>query len=83
MTASRVPVSLKPARPRWRETLGLLARNPTAAFAAVLLLLIVLIAIFDAPLAPQGAILLFALVFLVINLIVDLLYSVIDPRIRR
>jgi peptide/nickel transport system permease protein len=31
----------------------------------------------------QGAILLFALVFLVINLIVDLLYSVIDPRIRR
>jgi peptide/nickel transport system permease protein len=49
------PVSLKPARPRWRETLGLLARNPTAAFAAVLLLLIVLIAVFDEPLAPQGA----------------------------
>jgi len=31
----------------------------------------------------QGAILLFALVFLVINLFVDLLYSRIDPRIRR
>ncbi|MGY1723854.1 ABC transporter permease [Blastococcus sp. SYSU DS0533] len=31
----------------------------------------------------QGAILLFALVFLVINLVVDLLYSAIDPRIRR
>jgi peptide/nickel transport system permease protein len=31
----------------------------------------------------QGAILLFAFVFLVINLIVDLLYSRIDPRIRR
>ncbi|RBY96399.1 glutathione ABC transporter permease GsiC [Blastococcus sp. TF02-8] len=31
----------------------------------------------------QGAILLFAVVFLVINLVVDLLYSAIDPRIRR
>jgi peptide/nickel transport system permease protein len=31
----------------------------------------------------QGAILLFALVFLLINLVVDLLYSRIDPRIRR
>jgi peptide/nickel transport system permease protein len=31
----------------------------------------------------QGAILLFALVFLVINLLVDLLYGRIDPRIRR
>ena len=31
----------------------------------------------------QGAILLFALVFLLINLVVDLLYSAIDPRIRR
>jgi peptide/nickel transport system permease protein len=31
----------------------------------------------------QGAILLFALVFLIINLLVDLLYSRIDPRIRR
>jgi peptide/nickel transport system permease protein len=31
----------------------------------------------------QGAILLFAVVFLVINLVVDLLYTAIDPRIRR
>jgi peptide/nickel transport system permease protein len=31
----------------------------------------------------QGAILLFALIFLVINLVVDLLYTSIDPRIRR
>jgi peptide/nickel transport system permease protein len=31
----------------------------------------------------QGAVLLFAVVFLVINLLVDLLYSRIDPRIRR
>ncbi len=46
--------SLKPATPRWRETLGLLARNPTAAVAAVVLLLIILIAIFDDQLAPQG-----------------------------
>ena len=45
----------RPVRPRWRETLVLLARNPTAAVAATVLLLIVLIAIFDEPLAPQGA----------------------------
>lgn len=31
----------------------------------------------------QGAVLLFAVVFLLINLLVDLLYSRIDPRIRR
>jgi peptide/nickel transport system permease protein len=31
----------------------------------------------------QGAILLFAVVFLLINLVVDLLYTSIDPRIRR
>jgi peptide/nickel transport system permease protein len=49
------PPSLKPARPRWRETVGLLARNPTAAGSAVVLLLIILIAIFDDQLAPQGA----------------------------
>jgi peptide/nickel transport system permease protein len=55
-TADRgTPVSLKAERPRWRETLGLLARNPTAAIAAVVLLLIVLVAIFDEQLAPQGA----------------------------
>ena len=28
-------VTLSPARPRWRETLGLLARNPTALVAAL------------------------------------------------
>jgi peptide/nickel transport system permease protein len=43
-----------PARPRWRETLGLLARNPTAAVSAVVLLLIVLVAVFDETLAPDG-----------------------------
>jgi peptide/nickel transport system permease protein len=53
--AQGVPVTLKPARPRWRETLGLLARNPTAAVAAVTLVLIVLVAIFDDALAPQTA----------------------------
>jgi peptide/nickel transport system permease protein len=31
----------------------------------------------------QGAVLLFAVVFLVVNLVVDLLYSTIDPRISR
>jgi peptide/nickel transport system permease protein len=43
-----------PARPRWRETLGLLARNPTAAVSAVVLVLIVLVAVFDETLAPDG-----------------------------
>ena len=47
--------TLRPARPRWRETLGLLARNPTAAISAVVLLLIVLVAVFDDFFAPQGA----------------------------
>ncbi len=51
---SAPPVSLKPARPRWRETLGLLARNPTAAISALLLVGLVLVAIFDETLAPQG-----------------------------
>jgi peptide/nickel transport system permease protein len=31
----------------------------------------------------QGAVLLFAVVFLVVNLVVDLLYAAIDPRISR
>jgi peptide/nickel transport system permease protein len=53
-TEGRAPAS-RPARPRWQETLVLLARNPTAAVAAAVLLLIVLIAIFDEPLAPQTA----------------------------
>jgi peptide/nickel transport system permease protein len=30
----------------------------------------------------QGAVLLIAVLFLLINLIVDLLYAVVDPRIR-
>jgi peptide/nickel transport system permease protein len=45
--------TLRPTRPRWRETLGLLARNPTAAIAAVVLLLIVLMALLDETLAPE------------------------------
>ncbi|RBY96294.1 ABC transporter permease [Blastococcus sp. TF02-8] len=45
---------LRPAKPRWRETVGLLLRNPTAAVAAALLLLIVLVAVFDETLAPTG-----------------------------
>jgi peptide/nickel transport system permease protein len=48
------PASLKPARPRWRETLGLLARNPTAAVASLVLIGIILMSIFDETLAPQG-----------------------------
>ncbi|MBJ7452794.1 MAG: ABC transporter permease, partial [Blastococcus sp.] len=52
--APGVPVSLRPATPRWRETLGLLARNPTAAVSALLLLALVLVAVFDETLAPEG-----------------------------
>ncbi|MDT0277312.1 ABC transporter permease [Blastococcus goldschmidtiae] len=47
--------TLRPARPRWRETLGLLARNPTALVAALVLLLIVVVAVFDDTFATQGA----------------------------
>jgi len=43
-----------PARPRWRETFGLLARNPTAAVSATVLVLIVLVAVFDETIAPDG-----------------------------
>jgi peptide/nickel transport system permease protein len=54
VSTPREPVAtLRPARPRWRETLGLLARNPTAAIAAVVLLLIVLMALLDETLAPE------------------------------
>ena len=49
-----VPAPGRPARPRWRETLVLLARNPTAAIAATLLLLVVLVAVFDETVAPDG-----------------------------
>ncbi|UOY00299.1 ABC transporter permease [Blastococcus sp. PRF04-17] len=48
------PVTFKPARPRWRETLGLLVRNPTAAVAAFVLLLIIVVAVFDDTSAPQS-----------------------------
>lgn len=47
------PTTLRPARPRWRETLGLLARNPTAAVASLVLIGIVLMSVFDETLAPQ------------------------------
>lgn len=49
------PTSLRPATPRWRETLGLLARNPTAAISALVLLGIILMSIVDETLAPEGA----------------------------
>ncbi|MCA0144931.1 ABC transporter permease [Blastococcus sp. LR1] len=52
--ASGARKSLRPAKPRWRETLGLLARNPTAAISAVLLVGIILVALFDEALAPAG-----------------------------
>jgi peptide/nickel transport system permease protein len=53
VSTPREPVAaLRPARPRWRETLGLLAHNPTAAVAAVVLLLIVVIALLDETFAP-------------------------------
>ncbi|WP_040337618.1 ABC transporter permease [Candidatus Blastococcus massiliensis] len=48
------PATLRPARPRWRETLGLLARNPTAAFAGLVLLAIILMSLVDETLAAQG-----------------------------
>ena len=44
----------RPARPRWRETLGLLVRDPTAAGAALVLLLIIVVATFDDTFAAQG-----------------------------
>ena len=53
-TEAGVPSTARPPRPRWRETLGLLVRNPTAAIAGVLLLGIVLVALFDETIAPTG-----------------------------
>ncbi len=52
--ASPEPVTFRPARPRWRETLGLLARNPTALVATLVLLAIVVVAIFDDTFAPRS-----------------------------
>jgi peptide/nickel transport system permease protein len=49
------PLTSRPARPRWRETLGLLARNPTALVASLVLLVIGLVAIFDETFASEGA----------------------------
>jgi peptide/nickel transport system permease protein len=49
------PVTVTPARPRWRETLGLLAGNRTALIASLVLLAIIVVAIFDETFAPQGA----------------------------
>ncbi|HYH24524.1 MAG TPA: ABC transporter permease [Blastococcus sp.] len=54
-TDAGVPSTARPPRAGWRETLGLLFRNPTAAVAGVLLLGIVLMAVFDEWLAPSGA----------------------------
>src|SRR3712207_961382 len=53
-TDAGVPSTARPPQPRWRQTLVLLARNPTAAVAATVLLLIVLMAVFDETLAPSG-----------------------------
>jgi peptide/nickel transport system permease protein len=54
VTEASVPSAQRPPRGRWRETLGLLARNPTAAVATLVLLGIVLVALFDETLAPSG-----------------------------
>ncbi len=51
--AEPLPTAARP-RPRWRETLGLLVRNPTAAVSAVVLVLVVLVAVFDETIAPDG-----------------------------
>jgi peptide/nickel transport system permease protein len=49
------PLPSRPVRPRWRETLSLLAHNPTALVAALILLAIIVVAVFDDTFAPQGA----------------------------
>jgi len=49
------PVTFRPARPRWRETLVLLAKNPTALIAAIVLLVIIVVATFDQTFAPYPA----------------------------
>jgi peptide/nickel transport system permease protein len=54
MTAPGSPIVTRPVRPRWRETLGLLARNPTALVSALVLVAIVVVAIFDDTFAPHG-----------------------------
>jgi len=54
MTAPGSPIVTRPVRPRWRETLGLLARDRAAAVAGIVLLLIIVVAIFDETFASQG-----------------------------
>ncbi len=54
-TEAGVRSTQRPPRPRWRETLGLLLRNPTAAVSATVLVLIVLMAVLDETVAPSGA----------------------------
>lgn len=50
--AGSVPAG--PARPRWVETLALLAHHPTAAVAALVLAGVVAIAVLDEAVAPYG-----------------------------
>ena len=55
MSAVRAPArSLGAEVPRWRSTLGLLARSPAAAAAALVLLAVVVVALLDDQLAPSG-----------------------------
>ncbi|MGZ4644236.1 MAG: ABC transporter permease [Blastococcus sp.] len=54
-TETMLPSSSRPPRPRWRETLLMLARNRTALIAAIVLVLIILVAVFDTAVAPSGA----------------------------
>ena len=56
MSAAAAPArgGLAPAVPRWRATLGLLVRTPTAAAAALVLLAVVAVALLDDQLAPSG-----------------------------
>jgi peptide/nickel transport system permease protein len=49
------PVTTSPARPRWRESLVLLARNRTALVASLVLLGIIVVAVFDDFFAPEPA----------------------------
>jgi peptide/nickel transport system permease protein len=48
-------VAAGPARPRWQETLILLARNPVALTASLVLLGVILVALFDDVIAPFDA----------------------------
>jgi peptide/nickel transport system permease protein len=52
--APGAPIVTRPVRPRWRDTLALLARDRTAACAAIVLLAIIVVAVFDTAFASQG-----------------------------